>query len=80
MRMVSIFDLRNKLAEYLSSVVESDSPLVVRRFGKPIAMIVPFDSKSVSIDEYFGFMGKGESGEAFLKRVRRSEKERRGRL
>lgn len=80
MQMVSIFDLRSKLAEYLSSVENSDSSLVVRRFGKPIAMIVPYDKKSVSFEKYFGFMGKGEGGEAFLKRVRRSKKEHRGRL
>ena len=76
MRMVSIYDLRSKLAEYLSSVADTQTPVVIRRFGKPIAMIVPFDKKKISFEKYFGFLGKGETGEAFVNRVRRSHRER----
>lgn len=77
MKAVSIFDLRDNLADYLASVKRTETPLIVSRFGKPIAVITPFSKETVSFEKYFGFMGKGDTGEAFLKRVRRSKHEAR---
>lgn len=77
MKTVSIFDLRDDLATYLSAVREERTTLVVRRFGKPIALITPFRADAVPrIDDYFGFLPKGESGSTFLSRRRRSAKEK----
>ncbi len=76
MRMISVFDFRNKLADYLSSVADTERPIIVGRFGKPMAVVVPFNKKIISFDDYFGFLGKGESGGAYLRRVRRSKREK----
>lgn len=77
MRAVSTFTLRTNLSRYLEEIVKSDESLVVSRFGKPLVVITPFrsDNKAAS-SSYFGFLGKGESGETFLRRVRRSRAER----
>lgn len=77
MRTVSIFELRENLANYLESVSTSDVSLVVRRFGKPIALISPYKSTAVPLfTDYFGFLPKTEKGSEFVNRVRRSNKEK----
>lgn len=77
MKMVSVYDFRNKLADYLALVAKTDRPMVVGRFGKPLVMVTPIDKSSVSFDSYFGFLEGNESGEAFVRRVRRSKREAR---
>lgn len=76
--MVSIFDLRDDLATYLSTVRDEHITLVVRRFGKPIALISPYMVDiAPKVDDYFGFLPKtGGRGSAFLSRHRRSAKEK----
>lgn len=77
MKTVSIFDLREDLASYITSVREHRTTLVVRRFGKPVAVISPYDADRVpNYDDYFGFLPKGEKGSVLLARTRRSEKEK----
>ena len=76
MRTVSVYDFRNNLADYLSLVELSGSRVMVKRFKKPVAMLVPVDKQMTDFKRFFGFMGRGESGAAFLRRVRRSKKER----
>lgn len=77
MKTVSIFDLRDDLASYLTAVREERTTLVVRRFGKPIALITPYTADAVpNVEDYFGFLPKGERGSAFLSRRRRSDKEK----
>lgn len=78
MRSVSTYSLRNNLAKYLEEVESNQISLVVKKFNKPLVVISPFcpeDQKKGS--DYFGFLGKGEGGKAFLNRVRRSKKENR---
>lgn len=77
MKAVSIYELRDDLARYLNSVATTETPIVVNRFGKPIAVISPYlEDRAKDISSFYGFMGKGESGEAYLKRVRRSKREK----
>jgi prevent-host-death family protein len=65
------------LAGYLDEVVESDRPLVISRFGKPVALISPYkDTGKILAKDFFGFLGKGETGNKFLAKVRRSAREK----
>lgn len=75
--MVSVYDFRNKLADYLALVAKTERPMVVGRFGKPLVMVAPFDKSSASFDTYFGFLEGNENGDAFVRRVRRSKRETR---
>ncbi len=78
MRAVSTFDFRADLSRYLEDVAATEIPLVVHRFGKPMVIVTPFLKEAARpVTSYFGFMGRGESGEIFLKRVRRSAREKR---
>lgn len=77
MKTVSIFELRDNLATYLTAVHEANTSLIVRRFGNPIALITPYKAdEALATHEYFGFMPKGERGSKFLSRLRRSAKEK----
>lgn len=77
MNTVSVYDFRNDLAGYLDEVAESDRPLVISRFGKPVALVSPYkDTGKSSAKDFFGFLGKGETGDKFLAGVRRSPRER----
>jgi prevent-host-death family protein len=78
MNAVSVYDFRNDLASYLDEMAESDRPLVISRFGKPVAIVYPYDDKKAEVkaDNYFGFLGKGGTGEKFLAKIRRSTREK----
>ena len=70
--------LRNNLASYLDDVSENDAAVLISRFGKPIAVLSPYRLTSLpSFEGFFGFLGKTETGEKFLSRVRRSKNESR---
>lgn len=76
MKNVSIYDLRMNLATYLD-MVGTGEEVVVNRFKKPIAMLVPFDKEKVDYKRFFGFMkDRRESGIAFENRIRRSAREK----
>lgn len=77
MRVISTFEFRNKLAEYLDEIYKNDSSLVVSRFGKPLVKIVPYKKEKIdNFDKFFGFMGNDISGIDFENRVRRNNKEK----
>lgn len=77
MRTVSVYRLRDNLADYLDTIQAEGSSLLISRFGKPLAVIAPYKKESLpSFKEYFGFLGRGGKGETFLKEVRRSLKEK----
>lgn len=77
MKTVSTYVLRDNLSDYLNEVAKTEIPLLISKFGKPIAVISPYkEARLPKIDEFFGFLGKGESGEKFLARVRRSKEEK----
>lgn len=66
------------MASYLDEVLETQDSLIINRFGKPVAIISPYE-KSSGTDalSYFGFLGKdGIAGKKFLAKVRRNKKER----
>jgi hypothetical protein len=75
MLQANVFDFRKNLAGYLDEVETNKRKVVIKRFGRTVAIVLPYDAKDEADgNKYFGFMGEGESGEQFLKRVRRSEK------
>ncbi|HBL51998.1 MAG: hypothetical protein A3D24_03170 [Candidatus Blackburnbacteria bacterium RIFCSPHIGHO2_02_FULL_39_13] len=76
MRSVNSFNLRNNLSEYLDTVAKTEASFVVNRFGKSVAILSPYKESGFKIEEYFGFLGKGESGKKFIDRLRRNSKER----
>jgi prevent-host-death family protein len=79
MKSVSIYDLRDNLASYLTMVDKNDMSIIVNRFSKPIAVLVPYTDNVVpSPDRFFGFLGKkGERGDRAEARIRRNTGERR---
>lgn len=77
MRAVSTFNFRADLSRYLEDVAATEVPLVIERFGRPLVIVKPYIKATMpATTSYFGFMGRGESGETFLKRVRRSAGEK----
>ncbi len=76
MLIVSTNKFREKLADYLDNIWKDETPLIISRFGKPMWEIKPYTKKANDFMKYFGFMGKGEDGEAFVNRVRRNKYER----
>lgn len=80
MNKTTVFLLRDNLASYLNEVAKTKVPLVVCKYKKPIAVIMPPEKKfveKVDYKQFYGFMGKnGETGDRFVKRVRRNTRER----
>src|SRR3989338_8999201 len=77
MNTISTNEFRNKLADYLDDVSKNEISLVISRFGKPLAKVIPLAEEDSDIDKYFGFLkDSGESGTAFENRIRRNKKER----
>ena len=71
-----MFDFRKNLAGYLDEVEVNKRKVVIKRFGKSVAMVLPYTAEEeIDVSKYFGFMDGGETGEQFLKRVRRNKKE-----
>ena len=78
MRTVSTFNFRADLSRYLEDVAETEMPLVIHRFGKPIVVVNPYTKDvDLPVTRFFGFMGSGETGDAYVNRVRRSPAEKR---
>lgn len=78
MRKTSVYRLRDNLAAYLNEIASTEVPLVVYKFKKPVAIIIPPKKELINEDynSYYGFLGGTEKGEEFVKRVRRSKKEK----
>lgn len=80
MNKTTVFLLRDNLASYLNEVTRTKVPLVVCKYKKPIAVIMPPKKEFVrefDYEKYYGFLGKsGETGEEYVKRVRRNKRER----
>jgi hypothetical protein len=78
MKKTNVYLFRDNLASYLEEVEKTQIPLVVYKFKKPIAVIIPPKKEflNANIDDYFDFMGKGETGEKFVNRVRRNKNEK----
>lgn len=79
MNRISTYDFRDNLAYFLDNVVKTGRPLVVEKYNKAVAVVVPYDDKyavSGVATDYFGFMKGGESGSDLVKRVRRNKNEK----
>ncbi len=75
MKQVSIYELRDNLATYLQTLEKYSTPIVVRRYDRPIAVIMPYKQGNIfgDVEALFGFLGpKGESGKQSVNRIRRS--------
>lgn len=76
MRTITTYNLRDTLASCLEEIGRTETPVIVSRFGKPIAVISPFkESDLPNPSSFFGFLDKNETGEEFLGIVRRSKEE-----
>lgn len=78
MKKINVYLLRDNLASYLDEVARTDTPLVVCKYKKPIAVIMPPKKELIeeNFDEFFGFMKGNETGIEFENRVRRGKKEK----
>ena len=79
MKTISIYELRDNLAEYLGKVSETRISVVVERYNKPLAIITPYKPTTAyeDIDTLFGFLENGkEDGVSFVQRVRRNKTEK----
>jgi len=79
MLTVSVFDFRNKMADYLKLVGEGEEEsLVISRFGKPWVSVKPYGADAGDLKRFYGFMrrkGDKEDGPAYVKRLRRNKME-----
>jgi len=78
MQLVSTTDLRNDLSEYLDQVDSNKTPLLISRFGKPIAKVTPVDKEKDlrGFTKYFGFLKGEKNGVEFEDGIRRSSAEK----
>ncbi|PIP64026.1 hypothetical protein CO083_03870 [Candidatus Roizmanbacteria bacterium CG_4_9_14_0_8_um_filter_34_12] len=78
MKKTSVFLLRDNLASYLNEVTKTEVPLVVCKYRKPIAVIMPPKKELIKddVDEFFGFLGGGETGDELVRRIRRNKREK----
>ena len=78
MKRTNIFLLRDNLAKYIAEVNETESPLMVYKFKKPVAIIIPAKESKIDSDykRFYGFLKGKESGEQIVDSVRRNNKER----
>lgn len=78
MKRTSVYLLRDNLASYLNEVAKTGETIVVEKYKKPIAVIVPPKKGLIvdDIDEFFGFLGGDETGVEYENRIRRGKKER----
>ena len=78
MKKISTNLLRDNLASYLESVTETQSPLMVCKYNKPLVVIMPVRKlkEENNFNDYFGLFGGKEKGDKFVKRVRRNKKEK----
>ncbi len=53
MRQVSIYDLKNRLAEIISEVAEGEEVVIVR-YRKPVARLSPAERKYLHMGSRFG--------------------------
>jgi len=78
MKSTSVFLLRENLSSYLDEIVKTEVPVVVYRFNKPVAILMPVKDTSLKTDykKYFGFLKGKETGLEYEYRVRRNDKEK----
>jgi len=78
MKKISTNLLRDNLASYLDSVIETQNPLMVCKYNKPLVVIMPVRKlkEENNFNDYFGLFGGKEKGDKFVKRVRRNKKEK----
>lgn len=56
---ISASELKERISEVLNSVHFEKKVAIIERYGKPVAKIVPFDTKknvSSLVDKYFGIL------------------------
>lgn len=79
MRTISVYEFRNNLASYLDEITKDENSLIISRFNNPLVIIKPYkedNCEALKAENYFGFLGKGVNGSAYVNRFRRSKKEK----
>ncbi len=78
MKSTSVFLLRENLSHYLNEIVKTETPIVIYRFNKPVAVLMPIKEENIKMNykKYYGFLGSKKSGKEFEKRTRRNKDER----
>lgn len=79
MKYVSIYDLRNNLAEIMNTIVTGNTTVIVTKHNKPVAKIEYYneDANDDPFLKTFGMLkDDGISGKEFVNRVRRNKHER----
>lgn len=54
--IISATELKNKVSEVLNEVSFKGNITIIKRYGKPIAKIVPTTNLDEVLDKYFGVM------------------------
>lgn len=78
MRVISTYDFRKNMADYIDEVYFTETPLLISKFNKPVVVIKPYKKGEDNYMEFYGFMADAnvETGEEFVNRIRRSAKEK----
>jgi len=77
MRYVSVYEFRNNLSEFLDYLIANNTPIAIKRYNKPIAILNKYNKEKDDFDpmKYYGFLGSGTTGEEFVNKIRRNKKE-----
>jgi len=78
MKSTSVFLLRENLSSYLDEIVKTEVPVVVYRFNKPVAILMPAKESLLKTEfkKFYGFLKGKEKGLEYEYRVRRNDKEK----
>lgn len=63
----------------MDEVIKDKACLVISKFNNPFVVIKPYeenDCAALKVQNYFGFLGKGERGSVYVNKLRRSKKEK----
>ncbi len=83
MKQVSIYDFRENLASYIDELIKYNNKLVLKKYDKPVAMLVPYEEAKTKLYEEIlalkGFLKDvipDKDGVAYVNRIRYSKAER----
>lgn len=76
-RIVSVAELKQHLSSVLGEVSHGQQSVLITRHGRPVARLVPVDSKVRSLADVVGWL---EEQDAFFKYVDEAAKNRRRRM
>ena len=75
-RIISVANLKQHLSEVLGEVAHGQQSVLITRHGRPVARLVPVDSKARSLADVVGWL---EDQDAFFRYLDEAAKNRRRR-